>query len=62
MYSNSRLGIKLKINSNAKMENYGYMYAYIGVEPIYSHWFCVPNFTLISFKQTTGVIHVLHNS
>ncbi len=62
MYSNSRLGIKLKINSNPKMENYGYMYAYIVVEPIYSHWFCVPNFKLISLKQTTGVVHVLHNS
>jgi hypothetical protein len=44
------------------MENYGYMYAYIVVEPIYSHWFCVPNFKLISLKQTTWVIHVLHNN
>lgn len=61
MYSNSKSGIKLIINSNPKMENYGYMYAYIIVEPIYSHWLCVPNFKLTSLKQTTWS-YMLHNS
>jgi hypothetical protein len=38
------------------MENYGYMHGYIVVEPIYSHWFCVPNFKLIPLKQTSCTI------
>jgi hypothetical protein len=35
MYSSFGARIKFKINPNPKMENYGYRYAYIVVEPIY---------------------------